>query len=227
MQDRIGSAWPSPWEDAWLTVDRLASRGELRSGVRPDAFGTTSMLGAATIAILCLDSAGAGLDLVRALAADEACTDVDRAWLAWLGGDDDVSLAENLDDDVIGYSPERSLAAALREDWADAEARLPKAMRKPQSRAIKPSGRMHGHFIAQLAQHVQTGSPTREIVDASLAVLFHHYGFDAHSPRWLPRSATGSRSRSARPRTSTRSCSHRGRSLSARPPMVRPRSCIR
>src|SRR4051812_31794413 len=49
-----GVAWPSPWEVAWLTVDRLASRGELFT-IEPGVLAaelSSTVLGAVAITIV-------------------------------------------------------------------------------------------------------------------------------------------------------------------------------
>lgn len=173
-------AWPSPWEDAWLAVDRLHARGELLT-IDPEVLAaelSSTVLGAVAIAVVCLEDAGEGQRLAQTMAAHPACPEEERAWLAWLGGDEDIALAEHLDDEtLVCETPSRSLAAALRGNWTEVEARLPKGMKKALPKVLRPSvTKMHGQFLAQLGQHVLLGEPSRAVIDASLGVLFAHYG---------------------------------------------------
>jgi hypothetical protein len=188
--------WLSPWEEAWLRVDRLKGAGLLANpalGTRdlPEAF-RTSLLNAIGIAILCLDTAAEGETLARTVALDASVPLPDRAWLAWLAGGAAIDRASSLSESVQGETPGKALAAAVEGRWADAESLLPKGFQKPFPKTIKASGtRMHGQLLAQLASHVLRGTPSREVIDASLGVLFGFFGFDTKSDWWDGREVMG------------------------------------
>jgi hypothetical protein len=181
--------WISPWEEAWLRVDRLKGAGLLEFpalGRRdlPAAF-RTSLLNAIGIAILCLDTAAEGEALARTVAMDANVPLPDQAWLEWLAGGGAIDWGTSLSGDVYGETPKKALLAAVEGRWADAESLLPQGFQKPFPRAIKTSGtRMHGQFLAQLASHVRRGTPSREVIAASLAVLFGFFGVDNKSDWW-------------------------------------------
>ncbi len=182
-------SWLSPWEEAWLVIDRMASARrfeepaiaarELAEVLR------TSLVNAIAIAVLCFETPDEGQRLAMAVARDGSCAPQDRAWLLWLGGDRSVHLAENLTDELVGETPKKALQAALTAQWSPVEGLLPKNLRKPLPKPILPSGtRMHGQFLAQLASHALRGEPERAVVDASLATLFRFFGFGKDSAWW-------------------------------------------
>jgi hypothetical protein len=179
----------SPWERAWLIVDRVRRDGGFEkpssAAKKLEEELRTSIVNAVAIAILCLESASEGQQLARALASDASCAPDDRPWLAWLGGDHATDLAEHLPDVLVGETPKKALRAALAKQWTEAEALLPKALRKPLPKPIKPSGtRMHGQVLAQLASHALRGEPARDVVESSFATMFGFFGFDNDSDWW-------------------------------------------
>lgn len=179
----------SPWEEAWLVVDRVKAAGRLATPALAakeleDAL-RAQLVNAIAIAVLCLETAAEGRQLAQGVAADPSCAPPDRAWLLWLAGDGSVDLAGNLTDHLIGASPQKALAAALSKHWSQVEELLPKSLRKAFPKPIQPSGtRMHGQFLAQLASYALRGAPSREVLDASLAALFRFFGFDKESAWW-------------------------------------------
>jgi hypothetical protein len=177
----------SPWEEAWLIVDRMKSAGRLRSPLAAakevqEAL-STSLVNAISIAILCLESATEGQELVKAVAADLSPRPRDRAWIVWLA--DGGALPASVTEELAGETPMKPLVAALRGNWAQVETLLPKTFCKPFPKAVQPTGtRMHGQFLAQLASHAVRGAPSREVLDASLATLFGFFGVDKTSAWW-------------------------------------------
>ena len=145
----------------------------------------TSLLNAIGIAILCLDTAAEGETLARTVAMDASVALPDRAWLEWLAGGSAIDRATLLSEEIHCETPKKALFAAVEGRWASVESLLPKGFQKPFPKAIETSGtRMHGQFLAQLASHVLRGTPSREVIEASLAVLFSFFGFDNRSDWW-------------------------------------------
>lgn len=180
-------SWLSPWEEAWLVVDRIRSAGGLD---RPAVFGEltgalrTSLVNAVAVAILCGESAAEAEQIAHAATLTET-TPRDRAWLRWLAGERSVELADNLTGDLVGETPKQALRAALAGQWSQVLQLLPKTLKKPFPNSIQASGtRMQGQFLAQLAQHALRGEPRSEVIAASLTTLFGFFGFSKESAWW-------------------------------------------
>lgn len=173
----------SPWERAWLIVDHLRSAGGAMTARALQDVLEEPLLNALAVAVLCLESPTDARRLVTTIAAEEGHTLVEQAWLSWLSGDASIEL--RLTDALIGETPHKALLAALEQRWTAVEALLPKSLRKPWPKPIRPSGtRMHGQLLAQLASHALRDEPARDVIDASLSALFGFWGFDQQADWW-------------------------------------------
>lgn len=160
-------------------LDRPAvALGELSVALR------TSLVDAAAIAVLCSESSAAAERFVQAAVLTETAPK-ERAWLAWLAGEPALELADNLTNALAGETPKQALEAALAGQWSQVPQLLPNHLKKPFPKPIQASGtRMHGQFLAQLAQHALRGEPRGDVIAASLTTLFGFFGFGKQSAWW-------------------------------------------
>jgi hypothetical protein len=83
-------SWISPWEEAWLVVDRIKSAGRFETprvaAKELEDLLRTSRLNAVAIAILCFETPDEGQRLANGVAGDAGCAPHDRTWLLWLVG---------------------------------------------------------------------------------------------------------------------------------------------
>jgi hypothetical protein len=184
----------SAWERAWLVVDRLRASGRLRAPSSEDlkqidfynSYSDVDPLNAVGIAILCLEDPREGAQLAATVAEDKRATDAtQRAWLRWLATGENDSLASALDDMTDRVERiESAMEAALRGEWGKADAALPAAARKGTARKLKCTVKMFSKHLAQLISHARDQTPSRKIVDASLAVVMREWGYRTDSDWW-------------------------------------------
>ncbi len=183
--DSVRVQWMSPWERAWLVVDRLRCSGRLGAPSAADLKQIDAdPLNAVGIAILCLEDANEGAQLA-ATVAKQTPDAADRVWLHWLATGENDLLASALDHmtDFVERI-DGAMEAALRGEWSKADAALPAAARKGTARTLKRTVKMFSKHLAQLISHARDQTPSRKIIDSSLAVIMREWGYRTDSDWW-------------------------------------------